>query len=135
MASAVPAMRDAHWKSETIPAPHTNPLRVPHGPCIPVLTSQQDRPFFSVMIPTFNSTRFLRQTLESVLAQDPGPEIMEIVVVDNASTDDPEAVVREVGGNRVRFVRQLENIGAIKNFNSCIARARGHWIHILHSDD
>ena len=44
------------------------------------------RPKWSVMIPTFNCANYLRQTLESVLAQDPGPEQMQIEVVDDCST-------------------------------------------------
>ena len=51
------------------------------------------------MIPTYHCAAYLRETLESVLAQDPGPERMQIEVVDDHSTaDDPEAVVRELGG-------------------------------------
>jgi glycosyltransferase involved in cell wall biosynthesis len=60
---------------------------------------------------------------------------MEIEVVDNCSTDDPEAVVRELGRGRIRFYRQPRNVGAVENFNTCIRRARGEWVHILHADD
>jgi glycosyltransferase involved in cell wall biosynthesis len=88
------------------------------------------------MIPVFNAAEFLRETLESVLRQDPGPDVMDIEVVDNCSTeDDPESVVRAIAGERVRFYRQARNVGAIENFNTCIRRARGQWIHILHADD
>jgi len=94
------------------------------------------RPLWSVMIPTFNCAKFLRQTLESVLAQDPGPEKMQIEVVDDCSTkDDPEAVVRETGHGRVAFYRKPKNEGAILNFNTFIQRSRGQLIHILHGDD
>jgi len=94
------------------------------------------RPFWSAMIPTYNCARFLRQTLESVLSQDPGPGRMQIEVVDDASTqDDPEAVVRECGQGRVQFLRQPRNAGVAANFNTCIHRSRGHWVHLLHGDD
>lgn len=94
------------------------------------------RPLLSVMIPTYNCAHFLRETLESVLAQDPGAEEMEIEVVDDCSTqDDPEAVVHELGRGRVRFYRQPHNTGPIGNFNTCARRSRGHWVHILHGDD
>ena len=94
------------------------------------------RPLWSVMIPTFNCAKYLRQTLESVLAQDPGPEQMQIEVVDDCSTkDDPETVVQEVGKGRVAFYRKPKNEGAIPNFNACIQRSRGQLIHILHGDD
>lgn len=88
------------------------------------------------MIPTFNCAEYLRVALASVLAHDLGPEVMEIEVVDDCSTaDDPQRVVDEVGGGRVRFFRQPNNVGAIENFNTCIRRSRGEFVHILHGDD
>jgi glycosyltransferase involved in cell wall biosynthesis len=88
------------------------------------------------MIPTFHCARFLRQTLESVLAQDPGPELMQIEVVDDCSTqDDPESVVRAVAGERVHFFRQPKNVGHTHNFETCLQHARGHLVHLLHGDD
>lgn len=95
-----------------------------------------DRPFWSVMIPTHNRTKYLEEALRSVLAQDPGTEQMQIVVVDDFSTqDDPEPLVREIGQGRISFYRQPHNVGQFTNLNTCIERARGHWVHILHDDD
>lgn len=94
------------------------------------------RPFWSVMIPTYNCAGYLRETLASVLSQDLGPEVMQIEVVDDHSTkDDPEAVVKELGRGRVTFYRQPENMGYIRNFNTCLQRSRGKLIHLLHGDD
>lgn len=94
------------------------------------------RPRWSVMIPTFNCAAYLRQTLESVLAQAPGPEEMQIEVIDDCSTqDDPEAVVREIGQGRVIFHRKEKNEGVTPNFNTCIERSQGELVHILHGDD
>lgn len=76
------------------------------------------RPVWSVMIPTYNCGQFLGETLASVLAQDPGPEIMQIAVVDDCSMhDDPQAVVEAVGRGRVSFFRQPFNVGNAGNFN------------------
>jgi len=94
------------------------------------------RPLWSVMIPTFNCAKYLRQTLDSVLRQDPGEGQMQIEVVDDCSTqDDPEAVVHETGKGRVAFHRKPKNEGAIANFNTCLQRSRGHLVHVLHGDD
>lgn len=102
---------------------------------IPVSTGNR-RPFWSVMIPNYNSGHYLAQTLKSVLEQDPGIEEMEIEVVDDCSNkDDPAAVVKEIGKGRISFFRQPHNVGATANFNTCIQRAKGQWVHILHSDD
>ncbi|MBE9039588.1 glycosyltransferase family 2 protein [Oscillatoriales cyanobacterium LEGE 11467] len=94
------------------------------------------RPLWSVIIPTYNCANYLRETLASVLAQDPGPEVMQIEVVDDCSTaDDPAAVVAELGKGRVSFYQQPENVGYIRNYETCLQRSRGRWIHILHGDD
>lgn len=94
------------------------------------------RPTWSVMIPTYNCAGYLRETLASVLGQDPGPDAMQIEVVDDCSTkDDPEAVVRELGGGRVGFFRQPRNVGVTGNFNTCVERSKGLLVHILHGDD
>jgi hypothetical protein len=87
------------------------------------------------MIPAHDCAPYLRETLGSVLAQDPGPELMQIEVVDDASSDGPEAVVEELGGGRVSFFRQPRNVGHVANFNTCLERSRGRLIHLLHGDD
>ena len=99
-------------------------------------SSDEVRPLWSVMIPTYNCAHYLRHTLASVLAQDLGSEVMQIEVIDDHSTeDDPEAVVKELGKDRVEFYRQPQNQGYIRNFETCLQRSRGHLIHILHGDD
>lgn len=94
------------------------------------------RPLWSVMLPTYNCTFFLREALQSVLAQDPGPDLMQIEVVDDASTDeDVAAVVAELGQGRVQYYRQPHNVGSLRNFETCLNRAQGHRVHLLHADD
>ena len=111
--------------------------RTPQSP--PIIQPVSDdlpRPLWSVMIPTFNCSRYLIKTISSVLAQDPGPAIMQIQVVDDGSIDaDVEAIVKSVGKGRVEFFRQQENVGSLRNFETCINRATGHYIHLLHGDD
>lgn len=103
---------------------------------IPPVPEGTPRPLWSVMIPTYNCAHYLRETLAGVLAQDPGPEAMQIEVVDDYSTaDDPAAVVAELGRGRVDFYRQPRNVGYIRNFETCLRRSRGRLIHLLHGDD
>jgi glycosyltransferase involved in cell wall biosynthesis len=103
---------------------------------IPPVPSTALRPLWSVMIPAYNCAGTLEQTLESVLRQDPGPESMEIEVVDDASTgDEVERVVRARGGSRVRYFRQPVNLGHVGNFNTCLMRSQGLLVHLLHGDD
>lgn len=108
---------------------------VAEAPRIDPLPPGTSRPLWSVMIPVYNGTDYLRETLRSVL-REPGIAEIQIEVIDNCSDrDDPQAVVRELGGGRIHFHRQPRNVGPIENFNTCIRRARGEWVHILHSDD
>lgn len=90
---------------------------------------------WSVVVPAYNCAHFLAETLGEVVAQLGDREDAEIIVVDDASTDDPEAVVREVGRGRVRYERNPRNLGAIATFNRCIDLAQGELVHLLHGDD
>jgi glycosyltransferase involved in cell wall biosynthesis len=101
----------------------------------PVRRGPDSQPLWSVMVPTYECAHYLRETLRSVLAQDPGPELMQIEVVDDASSDDPAAVVAALGAGRVGFFRQPRNVGHVENFNTCLRRARGRIVHLLHGDD
>jgi cellulose synthase/poly-beta-1,6-N-acetylglucosamine synthase-like glycosyltransferase len=106
--------------------------------CLPIPTRPEGetRPLWSVMIPTYNCAEYLKQTLTSVLAQDPGPDVMQIQVVDDYSTkDDPKSVVEEIGQGRVEFYQQPQNVGFIRNFETCLQNSRGYLIHQLHGDD
>ncbi len=88
------------------------------------------------MVPAYNRHDYLKQTLQSVLAQDPGPDRMQLCVVDNASTNfDASDLLRRLAGERIEYVRHPQNIGGIRNINSCINLSRGRWVHVLHDDD
>jgi len=103
---------------------------------IPPVPNDLARPLWSVMIPTCNCSAYLRETLASVLAQDPGCDQMQIEVIDDYSTqDDPERVVAELGKGRVAFYRQSRNVGHTENFATCLRRSKGKLIHLLHGDD
>ena len=106
----------------------------PHRAAIDPLEESAERPLWSVMIPAYNCADHLGAAIESVLAQDPGPERMQIEVVDDCS-DDGTADVAARFGDRVSLFRQPRNLGNVGNFNACLARARGHLIHLLHGDD
>jgi glycosyltransferase involved in cell wall biosynthesis len=94
-------------------------------------------PLISVKIPTYNCAEFLIQTINSILNQrDFDLDLLEIEVVDDCSTKDyPEVVVTEYGNGRIKFYRQPENVGAVRNFNTCIQRSSCKYVHILHGDD
>lgn len=111
--------------------------RIPDSPpIIKPVDSKIIRPVWSVMIPTYNCANFLKRTLESVLLQDPGVDKMQIEVVDDYSTDaDVEEIVNTVGKGRIQFYKQPVNRGSLRNFETCLNRSQGQYIHLLHGDD
>ncbi len=86
-----------------------------------------------VAIPTRNRARLLRQTLLSVLDQSLAG--VEIVVCDNASTDDTAAVVAAFADDGVRYFRNDHDIGATANQNRCLGLGHAPLLTILHDDD
>lgn len=111
--------------------------RIPkHPPHIPSLPEGTLRPKWSVMIPVYNCAGHIPITLKCVLQQALSQEDMQIEVIDDASSDaDIEEMVRHMGQGRIQYFRQKQNVGSLRNFETCINRARGEIIHILHGDD
>jgi glycosyltransferase involved in cell wall biosynthesis len=92
-----------------------------------------DPPIVSVIIPTYNRGRLLREAVQSVLAQTFAD--WELIVVDDGSTDDTEQFVRDLYDPRIRFVFLAHSGSAGSVRNAGVARARGTWIAFLDSDD
>ena len=86
----------------------------------------------SVVIPTFNRAHYLGEAIASVQAQ--GEVVREILVVDDGSTDDTEAVLTALGEPRVRFLRQ-ENRGPAAARNLGWKSSTRPWVAFLDSDD
>jgi glycosyltransferase involved in cell wall biosynthesis len=110
--------------------------RIPQSPPKISKLEDQDGPVWSVMIPAYNCIQFIEHSIRSVLVQDPGESLMQIEVMDDCSTDgNVEQVVNNIGKGRVKYHRHQSNIGSLRNFESCINRAKGTFVHILHADD
>ena len=92
-------------------------------------------PLVSIGIPVFNAQRYLREALDSLIAQD--YENLELVISDNASTDDTAAICREYAARdpRVRYERAEQNQGAVWNFNHVYGLARGRYFMWAAFDD
>jgi glycosyltransferase involved in cell wall biosynthesis len=90
-------------------------------------------PLVSICIPTYNRAHMVGRTIESALNQT--YRNVEVVIVDNASTDQTEAVVGTFTDPRIRFIKNERNLGIFGNYNRCIELAKGTYLHILHSDD
>ncbi len=93
------------------------------------------RPFWSVIVPLYDRKTYLKQCLDSVLEQDPGPEDMEILVVDDGSPSDLSGLVHDAGRGRVRYLRNASNLSLYPSTNAAIEMTNGRFVHILHDDD
>ena len=116
---------------------HTSqPIQIP---TIDPVTEGVHRPFWSVMITSYKRTEYIAQAIRSILEQGLEPNEMQIEVVDDCSPEENieniQAIIKEVGQGRVSLYHQPKNVGIYANWNTCIARARGQWVHILSDDD
>lgn len=89
----------------------------------------------SVLIPTFNREAYIEECIQSALAQTYRP--IEIVVVDNASTDLTWHVVESLAGKHpeLRIFRNPKNVGPVRNWQRCLSEAKGSLAKLLFSDD
>jgi glycosyltransferase involved in cell wall biosynthesis len=94
----------------------------------------QSTPTFSVVIPTYNRARLLPKTLDSVFAQ--RYPHYEVLVVDNCSTDDTEAVLAPlVQAGKLRYIRHDRNYERARSRNTGMREAKGDFLTFLDSDD
>jgi succinoglycan biosynthesis protein ExoO/succinoglycan biosynthesis protein ExoU len=92
-------------------------------------------PQVSVIVPAYNAAAYVGEAIRSVLAQT-APDF-EVIVVDDASTDETAAIVSgfaDIDG-RVRLLRMARNGGPSASRNAGMAEARGEWIALLDADD
>jgi glycosyltransferase involved in cell wall biosynthesis len=91
--------------------------------------------FFSIIVPVYNRSKLVGETLDSILEQ--SFEEFEVLVVDDESTDDSLEVLRDYAkrDNRVKVIALSENQGRCAARNAGIKAAKGNWICHLDSDD
>ena len=90
-------------------------------------------PFISVVIPTRNRGHLLASAIQSVLWQD--FDDFELIVSDNCSADDTAQVIRDTGGERVRYVRPDRVLSMPDHWEFALDHARGQFITDLCDDD
>jgi O-antigen biosynthesis protein len=88
--------------------------------------------FFSVVMPVYNRERYVREAINSVLAQDDGD--FELIVVDDGSTDRSVEIIRSIQDPRIRLL-QNDHGGGASARNTGIGAARGEFIVWIDSDD
>jgi glycosyltransferase involved in cell wall biosynthesis len=91
-----------------------------------------DQPLISVILTSYNHERYLREAIESALAQTYPSR--ELVIIDDASTDSSPQIATEYRAN-ARLLLLEQNVGTYPALNRAIGEARGEWVAILNSDD
>ena len=93
------------------------------------------RPSVSVVIPCYNYGRFLPDAVASALNQE-GVDV-DVLIVDDASTDDSAEVARSLaqGDDRVSVLEHTTNAGHIQTYNDGLTRARGDYVTLVSADD
>ena len=89
-------------------------------------------PLVSIIIPSFNASRFIQDAVSSAVQQ--SYTNLEIIVVDDGSTDDSAVIVMAIGDTRVRYVYQT-NQGQSAAINYGVSLASGQFIKIMDADD
>lgn len=87
----------------------------------------------SIIMPTYNCGRFIKESIDSVLAQT--YDNWELLIVDDCSTDDTEAIVRGYKDKRIHYMCNEQNIGAALTRNRALREAKGRYIAFLDADD
>ena len=87
----------------------------------------------SIITPSYNTARFIEETINSVLAQT--YTNWEMIIVDDCSKDDTDAVVGRFSDPRIRYLKNEKNSGAAVSRNRALREAKGKWIAFLDSDD
>lgn len=96
-------------------------------------STNMKKPKISICIPTFNRAQLLSVTLQCIVDQTVQPD--EVIVIDNASTDNTADIVASFKKSGIDYIRNNKNIGMAGNYNRCVELATNEFFTILPSDD
>ena len=87
----------------------------------------------SIIMPSWNTERFIAETIQSVIDQT--YQNWELLIVDDCSTDNTDEVVASFKDDRIKYFHNEKNSGAALTRNRAMREAKGEWIAFLDSDD
>lgn len=87
----------------------------------------------SIIMPSYNTGKYIADSIHSVLAQT--YENWELIIVDDCSTDDTDSIVAAFADPRIRYLKKEVNTGAAESRNWGLREAKGRWVAFLDSDD
>ena len=91
-----------------------------------------NKPFFSIIIATYNSEQYIKQAINSILNQD--FKNYEIIIIDGLSKDKTTEIIQKYIKN-ITFFKSEPDTGIYDAWNKAISVAKGSWIYFLGSDD
>lgn len=87
----------------------------------------------SICVPVFNGEGTIEETLQSIRSQTYSN--MEIIVVDNCSTDKTVEIIQSIEDDRIHFYQNATNLGMVGNWNKCLEYVTGEYVHFVSADD
>ena len=87
----------------------------------------------SIIMPSYNTAKFIKETIDSVLSQT--YTNWELIIVDDCSTDNTDEIVSQLADERIKYIKNEKNSGAAVSRNRALKEANGKWIAFLDSDD
>lgn len=94
---------------------------------------QREKGLVSIIMPSYNTAPYIRETIQSVLDQT--YQDWELIIVDDCSTDNTDEVVASIKDGKIRYLKNEKNSGAAVSRNRALREAKGRWIAFLDSDD
>lgn len=91
------------------------------------------KPLVSVCIPAYNNAEYIMDTINSILRQT--YENLELVIVDDNSTDDTYEVLKRIQDERVKVYHNEKNLGMSGNWNRCLSLCTGEYMKLVGADD
>ncbi len=91
------------------------------------------RGLVSIIMPSWNTAKWIAESIESVINQT--YKNWELIIVDDCSTDNTEEIVKSFNDDRIIFIKNEKNSGAALTRNRALREAKGEWIAFLDSDD
>ena len=97
--------------------------------------SMKDRPLISVIMPAYNAEKYIAEAIQSVISQT--YTNWQLLIIDDCSTDRTAEIAEEFekSDQRIRVLRNPQNIGVAKTRNRGFDLAKGEWLALLDSDD
>ena len=89
----------------------------------------------SLIVPMYNSEKYIEHTIGAILNQKAHGQNIEIIIIDDVSTDHSREIVKGIKDERIKLIELKKNRGTANARNVGISSAKGEWIQFVDSDD